>query len=874
MSSKTIYPPIVDAYMPAFVGDNKPCQVFFSLSKFNSLADLGNNPSVHVSITKQNTGMNVVSLVDDTTTVSGERRFRSNGIIINAVIKRVEGESNLYYINIDGSELETGWQVGWIYKIQIRLSSVYYTDTSIRQADWLAQNANNFSEWSTICVVKATSDIDYEIPLLDIDTRVLKNEDDSELPEKQFSTLDIFGHFYRNDISESIYKYEFILYNSNNIIIEQSGDIYANQYQDSDSFRYTMRTELIDGETYYIAFKFETLNGYIGGFYNFNEEEEIDDRYGFICRLFQADIPPCYLISLENEPTDEDIFPKKGHKHYLEEGEISIDNDEDFMSIYEEEEEGRVGIKFYSTSHDLYSGNLCIRRADSRTNFKIWTDVYVYVAKQIDINTIPIFYDYTIESGVWYKYGVQTISVDGFRGELVVMGNPIIRNFNYSFLLGKNNQQLKLKFDNTMGSFKYQIYDSSIDPIGGTYPTITRNGNTYYRTFPINGLISFNMDDNKLFCDKKDIYNYADIVDLYNTYNKTNNISHYDYTYERDFRNKVLEFLQDGEIKLFKSPTEGNIIVRLTDVNCVPNQTLSRMVYNFSATAREMADNTIENYLKYGFYEVDPYATEGFSTYETRLGQISMDVPVGTNIFKEIYRKYDGQGQNVAGFTKKILNIHHIKITFDDKPFRVLNNAGEYVVGNNFMIGTQKITVYSPVRMYEFDERLTYYPSIDNLIILGDEQGLEQTVHVTIDFLYDFQMDKYIAKRIIERKSRRGIGQVFGTQKPGDSLYKNIYYKYYLELSYSFSRLSALSSIEIEANPGAAFLIRDNTDAQAETHIVGATGQLRLYEIQNIVSLVYLGMQNPSTGEIESKPTDVLMNYLYIITEGKYKQEE
>ncbi len=39
----------------------------------------------------------------------------------------------------------------------------------------------------------------------------------------------------------------------------------------------------------------------------------------------------------------------------------------------------------------------------------------------------------------------------------------VMRNFNYSFLLGQNNQQLKLMFDNTMNSFKIQMQECKID---------------------------------------------------------------------------------------------------------------------------------------------------------------------------------------------------------------------------------------------------------------------------------------------------------------------------------------------------------------------------------------------------------------------------
>jgi len=41
---------------------------------------------------------------------------------------------------------------------------------------------------------------------------------------------------------------------------------------------------------------------------------------------------------------------------------------------------------------------------------------------------------------------------------------------------------------------------------------------------------------------------------------------------ERKFREKVEEFLNDGKPKLYKSPTEGNIIVGITNVSMTPNQ--------------------------------------------------------------------------------------------------------------------------------------------------------------------------------------------------------------------------------------------------------------------------------------------------------------
>ena len=51
--------------------------------------------------------------------------------------------------------------------------------------------------------------------------------------------------------------------------------------------------------------------------------------------------------------------------------------------------------------------------------------------------------------------------------------------------------------------------------------------------------------------------------------------------------------------KLFRSTPEGNILVRLTDISLSPKQELSRMIYDFSCTATEIGDCSIENYQLY-----------------------------------------------------------------------------------------------------------------------------------------------------------------------------------------------------------------------------------------------------------------------------------
>lgn len=841
MSSKVIYPPIVDSYMPAFKAGSSPARIYFSLSKYNSSSDF---TSVHASVVKQDTGMSVVNT---------NGAYHATGIILNLTPIKVLDEDNLYYVEIQNSDLKSqygsfnGWIPGWIYKVQLRLSTVdYSTSSGIGQAAWVNAHASDFSEWSTVCTLKATGQIDYEIPVLNINTRNKNSKANTNINRVLYlSTLELFGRFYREeDPSELIKYYEFILYDNEDNILEKTGKIYTNQYQDSDSFNYIFKTELVDQKSYKLAFIFETINQYVNGFY---KTEDKDNRINFVVSQTIIDRINCEILTAEH---DFDGILK------------------DITTVRQEEEEGRIGLKLFCTDETPFSGNICIRRSDSRSNFQSWTDIKKLSVKSQDINDYDIFYDYTIESGVWYKYGVQLVDSNGNRG-ILVQTQPVMRNFEYSFLLGKNNQQLKLMFDNNMDNYRIEVADSMNTTIGGRYPIVTRNAATRYRTFPINGTISFWMDENKTFCDKKVIYEYDNVVDLYNSYNTTNNIIQYDYIFERDFRERVINFLQDGELKLFKSPTEGNIIVRLMDISCSPNQSLSRMIYSFSANAYEMAEASMENYFKYGFYEIGEYETD-FGIYETKLGQLVMDFPVGTNIFKEIYNKYDGQNQNIGGYTKKLKSIHHLKITFEDEPLRTKNAANELIVGNSFKVNGQIFSVYNQNREYEFDDRLVYTSS-NSLLLLGDADNTITHIRATLDFLFDIETEVYQEKQIQAEEVDLGMGQLYGNYPAETNLYREIYYKYNIESEDEFRRLNNITAIRIETDPGAAFMIQDRADSNAELHYVNATGILDISGLESISSIVYRGVQDGES--IVDKDLDLSLDYRYTVISGSYKKE-
>ena len=174
---------------------------------------------------------------------------------------------------------------------------------------------------------------------------------------------------------------------------------------------------------------------------------------------------------------------------------------------------------------------------------------------------------------------------------------PILLVFENIFLTYQD-KQLKLKFNPQISTFKRNISESKIDTIGSQFPFIKRNGYVNYLQFSISALIASAMDEEGLFLTREEAY--GDNSLYYNDYNDNNRITKYnDFIYEKFFRDKVMDFLYEDNVKLFRSPTEGNIIVRLMDTQLQPNQTLGRRIWSFTSNIYEIDNYSMENLDKY-----------------------------------------------------------------------------------------------------------------------------------------------------------------------------------------------------------------------------------------------------------------------------------
>ena len=214
------------------------------------------------------------------------------------------------------------------------------------------------------------------------------------------------------------------------------------------------------------------------------------------------------------------------------------------------------------------------------------------------------YVDFNIEQNQIYSYQLVEIREIGGTTPEDKGASPAISamtDFEDMFLSDETHQ-LCIRFNPKVASFKETIQESKINTIGGRFPITFRNGNTQYKEFSIAGLISYEMDNDQLFS----AVNSAVGVEEFRTQtNASQSVMLSAITpstrvaMERKFKLEVLEWLNNGQPKLFRSPTEGNYIVRLNNISLSPNEQLGRLLHSFNASAYEIAECTAQNLEKH-----------------------------------------------------------------------------------------------------------------------------------------------------------------------------------------------------------------------------------------------------------------------------------
>ena len=390
------------------------------------------------------------------------------------------------------------------------------------------------SEWSSVCYLKPINEPVFNIDFNDVNAYI--------------ETPTFYGACEIPESNEPIKQYKFELLKNNQVMMESPWQEHVEGVIDS----YIFPQSLEDITVYQLKYSIKTENGYI--------DFAISDP--FVTAFYLLTNP--YGVTITNV---ENLF---------DDGCIKI-------------EANFSGFVFDDNDVQLY--NIVLRRASSKTNYEIWEDVqYDYLIdtqmlKNLDPNK-KIWYDYTVENGVSYIYGIQNVNAAKQRGKLVKSKSPVMAEFEDIFLIDSQNV-VKIKYNPKVTNLKRNILEQKQDTIGNQYPFILRNGNSNYFSFSLGGLIS-NCANNYI----QPIYrnatgnNESKIVRGFNT-----NLSQDNICEERNYREMIESFLSNGKAKLFKSATEGNKVIYLTGVSLTPDDKVGRMLYSFTSTAYELASS-------------------------------------------------------------------------------------------------------------------------------------------------------------------------------------------------------------------------------------------------------------------------------------------
>lgn len=249
-------------------------------------------------------------------------------------------------------------------------------------------------------------------------------------------------------------------------------------------------------------------------------------------------------------------------------------------------ENGAVNV--YAKGNNLKGGYI-LSRAASTNDYRTWDTINAFT-----ISGEFSYTDYTVAAGVSYKYSLQKSDYSEPKSI-----SPIVTPYFEHLFLFDGTRQLKVSFNPKVSSFKPVLQESLKTTLGNKYPFILRNGAVNYKELSLSGLISYLTDNDELFMQRSDFAddNFRDTTDL-----TDENIAA-----ELRFKTKVLEWLTNGEVKLLRSPYEGNFIVRLLNVSLSPQETLGRMLHTFTCTADEVADYSISALVNYNILAANEY---------------------------------------------------------------------------------------------------------------------------------------------------------------------------------------------------------------------------------------------------------------------------
>ena len=825
-----IYPPTLPTFGKTFLLDSgdadlDTCKLYFSISMYNSFSDISH---AQVTVTYQNNNQSALA----------QSLYPSQLMLKQIKIDNTVPGEEKYYIEIYKTDLEEKkFEINTYYKVQIRFGDKdtstpdgsswesYLNDTSKVQSidSWLTANLAAFSEWSTVCLIRGIS-----TPTLNI----IGLDADADYTIWQASNVDIVGSLSFKDTLEqdTLESYRIKLYKDNGELLVDSDVLYTEGYAGINEINYTLKRNFNDGELYKLEIEYTTATEYTD--------------------VFSFD-----FMIIDNK----------------------LDELDAVLTAELDAENGRIGINI--KGEDNFIGNITIRRTSSKSNFTVWEDIYTFSIENEKLDYT--WYDNTIESGVFYRYGAQKRTSLGNRGIINILDEDLILEYEDMYLQAED-KQLNIRFDPDISSFQYTVVEGKVDTLGGKYPMITRNGDTYYRQFPISGLITQFMDKDNLFTSKEDIYG-KEMKILYDDYNQENDITPmYDVIYEKNFRDKVIDFLYKNNVKLFRSATEGNILVKLMNISFTPNKTLGRKIYSFSATAYEIDEASIENYDYYNIQtlgKIDDVLV--FS--EKKNNSININIPAGVNALDYINNLYGTQ--NEENYILTVDYLDYLKLEFDDEPYLITESSSGIrpfvdgddpetaVLGHIAKINNKDIIIKAEQGYKDENGEIKDITGI--LELKGENVKITSLVfsedtQIRLDYTALVTQKEDQSQLVNNSNFITKVGQLWGSFKINQSITKDIWNHFYQSYSTWYQSLMGINGCRIEADEGTIVYVKEAGEENFDKHIIGPTESLDFYEPDTAIEAMYFGGISLEEATQQDLEREILPSNKFIEIEDKY----
>lgn len=859
----TLFPPICNTFMNAFP-NTTDAVVYFSLSPFNSSTEIKH---VHISVVNQLNNENAIATK------------HPSGVLFSDL--NYDTKAGMYYVTVPVADIDGNvFNINQFYKVQLRFDSCNWDNidgndvpnTEKKVTNYLLNYQQYFSEWSSVCLIRPILQPSIFIKTFEIYQEAAGS---GKVPSYNKGIIPIVGNMSFGDGSqnetETMQSYQIkILSENGKEVLQTYPTIYTGDNLDPNVINYKIDLQKLD-ITDSSQFKLE-ITGIT--------------RNQYTCTK-------TYDFQISDFLEEEKFNP--------------------ILKVEMDNENGIAKVHVTNKSEQTLFGTVYIKRSSSLDNFKTVENIYAAkIAGNLDV-TIK---DNTVSSLIWYQYSAQFENSAG--AFTPVKNSQVFLPEFYDAILSRGEKQYNIKYNYTVSNMKPVVNRAKIDTLGGRYPKFAENAILNYKQFSIKGMISAEADAYQKFLEKKKIYS-GNLNNYYSAYKENSGIkdlarndfqewikdtsrdypqsnmvgdtsyrflttTENDWMWEREFREELVEWLNDGEPKLYRSMPEGSMVVMLTDVNLTPMQGRSRLNWDFTATVYEIAEaDSLELLDSLGIYKTVklPEVTQGDDggsvdpepeyVKVVKVGQlfqyeVTDKSDIRNMLLQELQKKYGkrdsekeswDEGNVLSDKKPDELYLKNVKIFFHNKPnLYYTDSAGnlQWVYENKYdprIHGDKKIfTGYSfnmvtsasegEINIFVNDRGYYQIPNdLDVKSLSFNRPGDIVTIEYTMVYKEKNNISNTIAGNTV---SRTVIGQYEGIFQPNQYLGEKIRSKYNFVKTGEYSeRMQYWKGICLDTVPYALCGIEYVGGDGEQTYEIGHTGVLHMLKQFSVKDIRFFG---------------------------------